>query len=42
MPLGPKLVLAIQLIGLAFTVFWAFTLMRVGDAAGIVIQSATA
>jgi hypothetical protein len=40
MPLGPKLVLAIQMIGLAFGVFWAFTLMRVGDTIGIVIQSA--
>jgi hypothetical protein len=40
MPLGPKLVLAIQIIGLAFSVFWAFTLVRVGDTIGIVIQSA--
>jgi len=40
MPLGPKLVLAIQMIGLAFSVFWAFTLFRVGDTVGIVIQSA--
>jgi hypothetical protein len=40
MPLGPKLVLAIQMIGLAFGVFWAFTLLRVGDTIGIVIQSA--
>lgn len=40
MPLGPKLVLAIQMIGLAFSVFWAFTLLRVGDTIGIVIQSA--
>jgi hypothetical protein len=40
MPLGPKLVLAIQIIGLAFSVFWAFTLLRVGDTIGIVIQSA--
>src|SRR5438128_1732180 len=40
MPLGPKLVLAIQMIGLALSVFWAFTLLRVGDTIGIVIQSA--
>jgi hypothetical protein len=40
MPLGPKLVLAIQMIGLAFSVFWAFTLMRIGDTISIVIQSA--
>jgi hypothetical protein len=40
MPLGPKLVLAMQMIGLAFSVFWAFTLVRVGDTIGIVIQSA--
>jgi hypothetical protein len=40
MPLGPKLVLAIQTIGLAFSLFWAFTLLRVGDTIGIVIQSA--
>ncbi len=40
MPLGPKLVLAIQMIGLAFSVFWAFTLLRVGDSLAIVIQSA--
>jgi hypothetical protein len=40
MPLGPKLVLAIQMIGLAFSVFWAFTLLRVGDTIAIVIQSA--
>jgi hypothetical protein len=40
MPLGPKLVLAIQMIGLASSVFWAFTLMRVGDTISIVIQSA--
>ena len=40
MPLGPKLVLAIQMIGLASSVFWAFTLLRVGDTIGIVIQSA--
>lgn len=40
MPLGPKLVLAIQMIGLAFSLFWAFTLLRVGDTIGIVIQSA--
>lgn len=40
MPLGPKLVLAIQMIGLALTVFWAFTLLRVGDTISIVIQSA--
>ncbi len=39
-PLGPKLVLAMQMIGLAFSVFWAFTLLRVGDTIGIVIQSA--
>ncbi len=40
MPLGPKLVLAVQMIGLALSVFWAFTLSRVGDTIGIVIQSA--
>jgi hypothetical protein len=40
MPLGPKLVLAIQMISLALSVFWAFTLLRVGDTIGIVIQSA--
>jgi len=39
MPLGPKLVLAIQMIGLAFSVFWAFTLLRVGDTIGIVMQT---
>jgi hypothetical protein len=39
MPLGPKLVLAIQMIGLAFTVFWAFTLFRVSDTISIVIQT---
>jgi hypothetical protein len=40
MPLGPKLVLAIQMVGLALTVFWAFTLLRVGDTISIVIQIA--
>ena len=40
MPLGPKLVLGIQLIGLASSVFWAFARLSVGDAVGIVIQSA--
>ena len=40
MPLGPKLVLAIQMIGLALSVFLAFALLRVGDTLGIVIQSA--
>jgi len=40
MPLGPKLVLAIQMIGLALTVFWAFARLNVGDTLGIVIQSA--
>jgi hypothetical protein len=40
MPLGPKLVLAIQMVGLAFTVFWAFTLIRVGDTISTVIQVA--
>jgi hypothetical protein len=40
MPLGPKLALTIQMIGLALSVFWAFTRLRVGDTIGIVIQSA--
>src|ERR1044072_9919332 len=40
MPIGPKLVLAIQMIGLALSVFWAFTLLRVGNAIGFVIESA--
>ena len=40
MPLGPKLVLAIQIVGLAASVFWAFTLLRIGDTIGIVIESA--
>jgi hypothetical protein len=40
MPLGPKLVLAIQMIGLVLSVFWAFTLFSVSDTISIVIQSA--
>jgi hypothetical protein len=40
MPLGPKLVLSIQMISLAFTVFWAFALLRIVDTIPIVIQSA--
>jgi len=40
MPPGAKLVLAIQMAGLALTVFWAFTLLRVGDTISIVIQIA--
>jgi hypothetical protein len=39
-PLGPKLVLAIQMISLAFLVFWAFVLQRIVDTIPIVIQSA--
>ena len=37
MPLGPKLVLAIQMIGLASSVFWAFTRLQVADTIAIVI-----
>jgi hypothetical protein len=40
MPFGPKLVLAIQMVSLALTVFWAFALFRVGDTISIVIQIA--
>jgi hypothetical protein len=40
MPLGPKLVFTIQMIGLALAVFWAFARLSVADTAGIVIQSA--
>ncbi len=40
MPLGPKLVLTIQMVGLAFTVFWAFARFSVGDSLGVAIQSA--
>ena len=37
MPIGPKLVLAIQMIGLASNVFWAFARLQVADTIGIVI-----
>ncbi|GEM_PF-4544392 len=40
MPLGPKLVLTIQMIGLALGVFSAFLRLSVADTVGIVIQSA--
>src|SRR3954453_19356344 len=40
MPRGPKLVLTIQLIGLAFAVFWAFARLNAAGSIGIVIQSA--
>jgi hypothetical protein len=40
MPLGPKLVLAIQMIGLVLSVFGAFARLNVGASLGIVIQSA--
>jgi hypothetical protein len=42
MPIGPKLVLAFLMIGLAFGVFWLFARLSVhlGDMLGIVIQIA--